>query len=87
MPSQGKEVKIFKTYFTPSLELKQGSNNQMSLISASLWYSWHKITANNNKFKYHNKTTWKTITVPTDAYNIVDIDNAIKRQMKANEYI
>ena len=73
----------FTTYFTPTLELKQGSNHQISLISASFWYSWHNIKTNNNKIKYHNKTTWKTITIPPGAYNIVDIDNAVKRQMKA----
>ena len=74
----------FTTYFNPPLELKQNSNYQVSLIAATLWHSWRNITSENNKFKYNNGTTWKTLTIPLGAYNITDIDEIIKRLMKVN---
>ena len=74
----------FRTEFSPPLELNKPHNYQLSLINASMWYSWFNITSSNNKFKYYNNTTWKEITVEPGAYNIVDINQIIKHHMKEN---
>lgn len=74
----------FTTSFNPPLLLKTNSNYKVSLISATMWHSWRNITSSNNKFKYHNGTTWKTLNIPEGAYNIIDIDATIKRMMKTN---
>ena len=74
----------FTTTFNPPLELKTSSNYKFSLISATLWHSWRNITSKNNKFKYYNRTTWKTLNIPEGAYNIIEIAFKVKRLMKTN---
>lgn len=83
--ANGQPSENFQTYFNPPLELKQNSDYKVSLISATMWHAWRNITDKNNKFKYYNGTTWKTLNIPEGAYNIVDIDTTVKRLMKAND--
>ena len=41
----------FTVYFNPPIELGVPRAYKFALISANIWYSWHNITAKNNKFR------------------------------------
>jgi hypothetical protein len=59
---------------------------EAALLSLDIYNSIPNITTENNIFKYStdNGTTWKIIALNTGAYELVAIDNEIKRQMIAN---
>ena len=46
---QGKS-EDFITSFNPPLQLDIKKSYEISLINSQIWYSWHNITNNNNKF-------------------------------------
>ena len=71
----------FVTYFNPPFELDRGREYEMCLISADIWYSWQNITEKNNKFiviKGDGNPVENHI--PPGAYNIPDINKAIKQE-------
>ena len=73
----------FTVYFNPPIELDLNKQYKVALVGSDIWYSWYNVTNGNNKFKYHNGTEWKTITIPGGAYNISDLNREIKRLVKA----
>ena len=42
----------FTVIFDPPIELDPDKTHKLALISANIWYSWHNISAGNNKFRY-----------------------------------
>jgi hypothetical protein len=74
----------FTTKFSPPFQLDQTKQYVIGLVSAEVWYSWYNVNKTNNLFKYNNNTTWKTITLPSGAYNVTDINNEIKRHIVIN---
>ena len=74
----------FTVYFNPPIELGVTKTYELALISANIWYSWHNITAKNNKFRYSpDGSVWVDLAVPPGAYNIIDINAGTKRIVKA----
>ena len=74
----------FTAYFNPPIQLGVTKTYELALISVNIWYSWHNITAKNNKFRYSpDGSVWVNLAVPPGAYNIVAINAEIKRLVKA----
>lgn len=89
----------FVVNFQPPLPLDLSKQYEIALVEATLWNSWHNITADNNRldFDIPAATTLgglshspaqpdvklTTIRITPGAYNIVDINTAIQTAMKA----
>lgn len=89
----------FVVNFQPPLPLDPSKQYEIALVEATLWNSWHNITADNNRldFDIPAATTLgglshspaqpavplTTIRITPGAYNIVDINTAIQTAMKA----
>ena len=58
----------------------------MSLVNLETYYSIPNITEKDNKFRYsyNGGENWSTITIPTESYDIEDINDVIQREMKSN---
>ena len=55
----------FTVYFNPPIELGVNKTYELALISANIWYSWHNITAKNNKLRYSpDGSVWVNLAVP-----------------------
>ena len=69
----------FTSSFNPPLQLDIKKSYEISLINAQIWYSWHNVTRNNNKFFYSpNGVSPRLLRIPPGSYNIEDINNEIK---------
>jgi hypothetical protein len=69
-----------------NFRLDRTKSYEVALVSLNIWYSWYNIssTFSNNVLRYHNATTWKTITIPNGSYGLDDINTYIKAQMADN---
>lgn len=80
----------FTLNFPKGIQLQELMNQQkkyeIALITADLWYTWHKISSsyNNNQLRYHNGTSWETVTLPNGNYQVSDINDYLHSVMKAN---
>lgn len=80
----------FTVNFPKGIELQELLNQQkkyeMALITADLWYTWHNISSSysNHQLRYHNGTTWKTVTFPNGNYQVSDINDYLHTVMKTN---
>ena len=55
----------FTVYFNPPIKLGVTKTYELALIFANIWYSWHNITAKNNKFRYSpDGSVWVNLAVP-----------------------
>src|SRR5271170_8125327 len=69
-----------------SFTLDRNKNYEAALLSLDTYNSIPNITSKNNIFSYStdNGETWKTIAFDTGAYELVAINNEMKRQLIAN---
>ena len=82
--AQGKSENFITTFYPP-LQLDINKNYEVSLINAQIWYSWHNITTNNNKFFYSiGKGNSKQLKIPPGSYNIEDLNTEIKHLIEQN---
>ena len=51
-------------------------------MNVSTYNTIANVTSTNNKFKYFNGTTWKTLTIGIGSYELTDLSNEIIRPMK-----
>ena len=72
-------------YDTP-IDLKPNKLYEAAFLSLETYNSIPNITEKNNIFKYSNDSgvTWKTIILPKDAYEVIQINDEIQRQMIIN---
>jgi len=61
---QGKSVD-FTTRFNPPLQLDISKSYEIALINSEIWYAWHNITDQNNRFLLTKWCNSKTITNTT----------------------
>src|SRR5271157_219488 len=74
----------FTTCFN-SIVLDQNKQYEAALLFLDTYNSIPNITeGENNEFKYYNGEAWKTIILSTGAYELIAINNEIKRQLIAN---
>ena len=76
----------FTTYYNPPIELDNTKTYELALVSAEIWRSWRNITPKNNKFRYSPSgegSVWVDLAIPPGAYNIIDINERIKRLVKS----
>ena len=73
----------FTTSFHHPIRLDPMWEHEAAFLSLETYNSIPNITHTNNVFKYStdNGKTWKIITLPEDAYEYVQIENEIQRQM------
>ena len=74
----------FTTLFSHPIILDQNKEYEAAFLSLETYNSIPNITSKNNTFLYYNGTSWKTITLEKDAYEIKEINNEIQRQMIVN---
>lgn len=74
----------FTFSLSPRIELNPNKKYEAALLSVNLYNSIPNITESNNKFKYHNGKSWKTITLNKGSYEIEAINTEIQRQMIIN---
>lgn len=76
----------FTTLFSHPIILDQKKEYEAAFVSLETYNSIPNITSKNDKFLYSidNGTSWKTITLEKDAYEIAEINNEIQRQMIVN---
>jgi hypothetical protein len=74
----------FTVEYSCPIHLDNDKQYEIALINLETYYSFPNITEKNNKLKYYNGGTWKTITIPTGAYEIEAIDKLIKLNLKRN---
>lgn len=75
----------FVTYLDPAMHLN--GDYEAALAHLETYNSIPNITNKNNIFKYSTDkgASWKTITLPADAYEFLQIAEEIKRQMTLND--
>src|ERR671910_3776088 len=79
----------FNTSFMHPIILDPNKQYEAAFLSLETYNSIPNITDENNKFVYSadNGASWKTIILEKDAYEIVEINNEIHRQMiVSNDY-
>lgn len=76
----------FTTRFREPIVLSNDEDYEAAFISLETYNSIPNINEKNNKFDYSadGGVSWKTITLDKGAYNLVDINNEIQRQMILN---
>ena len=76
----------FTTLFRHPIILDPNKKYEAAFLSLETYNSIPNITDENNKFVYSadNGRNWKTITLAKDAYELVEINNEIQRQMIVN---
>ena len=79
LDSAGQPCQNFTTYFNENIVLDPKKKYKIALINAFLWHSWFNVTENNNIFVYKKAGRTFMITIPPGAYNIPDLNNAIKQ--------
>jgi len=77
----------FTVNFEPALQLDRDKQYEIGLVSANIWFSWFNVNSSNNRFRYHSGTDWIDVTIPPGAYNIDDIANEIKSEVKNDSII
>ena len=72
------------TQIYPPLVLDNRDNYEVGLIDLETYYSFPNIDTTNNQFVYLVGSTPKVITIPTGAYSIDNVNNAIQAGMRVN---
>ena len=77
----------FNTRFNPKLELDRDKVYEIALVNLETYYSFPNIDDTNNVFVYsHDQgVTWTKIKIPEGSYEIDDINNTIKHEMKKED--
>lgn len=77
----------FTTQFPNPIQLEKNKSYEAALLSLETWNSIPNITNENNNFTYStdNGTTWKSIKLRKGAYEIMEINDEIQRQMIVSE--
>src|SRR6218665_3505780 len=75
-----------RTKFNPLIQLGKSKRYEMALVNLEMYNSFPNIDSSNNNCRYspHKGTTWFYINVPEGIYEIVDIDEYVRRIMKEN---
>ena len=68
--------------FSPEINLQ--GNWGIALMNISTYNTIANVTSSNNKFKYFNGATWKTLTIGVGSYELTDLSNEVIRLMKVN---
>ena len=78
---------ILRTKLKVPIKLNPNRHYRAGLRYFTVYNNLVNINETNNVFRYSidNGTSWKTISLLTGAYEIVQIDEEIKRQMKLNK--
>ena len=68
------------------ITLLNNKNYEAALTMLTTYNSYPNVMSENNTLKYSSDKglTWKTISVPTGAYELLEINNEIQRQMIEN---
>ena len=74
----------FNTRFNPKIELDRDKVYEIALVNLETYYSFPNIDETNNVFVYSsdNGNSWVKIKIPEGSYEIDDINNTIKHEMK-----
>ena len=74
----------FNTRFNPKLELDRDKVYEIALVNLETYYSFPNIDETNNLLVYShdNGNSWVKIKIPEGSYEIDDINNTIKHEMK-----
>ena len=72
------------TQVSPPILFDNRDNYEVALIDLETYYSFPNIDTTNNQFVYIVGTTPKVITIPTGAYSIENVNNAIQAGMRVN---
>ena len=74
----------FNTRFNPKLELDRDKVYEIALVNLETYYSFPNIDETNNLLVYspENGNSWVKIKIPEGSYEIDDINNTIKHEMK-----
>ena len=74
----------FTTRLNPALELDRDKEYEIALVNIDTYYSFPNIHETNNVFVYspHNGNLWVKIKIPKGSYEIDDINNTIRHEMK-----
>ena len=84
-PTNGIDTSHYTMNINPPIELKS-NDYSLALLNLEVYYSFPNIKATNNTLKYYSKKLkqWKTISLPTGAYNIGDISVSIGAETLKN---
>ena len=79
----GNESK-FTTMLNPTLQLDRDKEYEIALVNLETHYSFPNIDETNNLFIYSpdNSNLWVKIKIPEGIYEIDDINNSIRHEMK-----
>ena len=79
----GNESK-FTTILNPTLQLDRDKEYEIALVNLETYYSFPNIDETNNVFIYSpdNGNSWVKIKIPEGSYEIDDINNTIRHEMK-----
>ena len=84
-PTANIDTSHFTMEMNPPIELKS-MDYCLALLNLEAYYSFPNIKPTNNTLKYYSKKlkAWKTISLPTGAYNIGDISVSIGAETLKN---
>ena len=74
----------FNTILNPTLEVDRDKEYEIALGNLEIYYSFPNIDETNNVFVYSpdNGNSWVKIKIPEGSYEMDDINNTIKHEMK-----
>ena len=74
----------FMTRLNPTLQLDRDKEYEIALVNLETYYSFPNIEETNNVFIYSpdNGNSWVKIKIPEGSYEIDDINNTIRHEMK-----
>src|SRR5207244_830690 len=89
LPSDSNELRkrldiSIRSYMAANKKLNNIEDYEIGLIDLETYYSFPNVTLDNNKFKYFNGATNKTITIPVGSYEITALNAAIQLGMQTN---
>ena len=70
-----------KNRCVPALELDKNKRYEMALVNLETYWSFPNITEKNNVFRYSNGGEWFDIKLPKGAYELAQINDALKKGM------
>ena len=70
-----------QTVFTPPLYLKNGRDNELTMVNRETYYSFASIRADKNSLKWSGDSgkTWTALHIPTGGYELKAINVEIVR--------
>ena len=76
----------FKTRFNPPIQLDKTKQYEIALVNLETYYSCPNIDASNIHFSYSpdDGDTWFEMCIPEGSYDITDINDTIKQNMRQN---